>query len=309
MWNEVFCFAQDYLGLPRKTIRATVLIENILAAFQMHEILWELRDHSAGLNCGRWDYIFSFIKTFRSRPAFVLPDRGQVTMDRPFLKAYVELLIQTCHRRGIHAMGGMAAQIPVKGDPVANEAAMERVRLDKVREVEAGHDGTWVAHPGLVALAREVFDAHMPTPNQIGERRAEVTVAGADLLAVPEGTRTEQGLRHNIDVGIRYLEAWLGGTGCVPIYNLMEDAATAEISRSQVWQWIRHGATLDDGRTVTRDLASATVAEVVGRLRDERARTDAERPRLELAASIFETMMTADEFSGWLTTAAYDYLD
>ena len=242
LWNDVFVFAQDYLGVPRGTIRATVLIETILAAFEMDEILYELREHSSGLNCGRWDYIFSFIKKFRNRPDFLLPNRAQVTMDRDFLKAYVDLLIQTCHRRGIHAMGGMAAQIPIKNDPEGNEKALEKVRQDKLREVRAGHDGTWVAHPALVRVAKEVFDQYMPQANQISLRRDDVRISQADLLKVPAGEITEQGLRLNVDVGIQYLEAWLGGNGAVPIYNLMEDAATAEISRAQVWQWLRHVA-------------------------------------------------------------------
>src|SRR5213080_3560106 len=250
LWNDVFNFAQDALGIPRGTIRATVLIETILAAFEMDEILYELKDHSAGLNCGRWDYIFSFIKKFRHRPGFVLPNRVRVTMDRHFLKSYVDLLIHTCHRRRAHAMGGMAAQIPIKHDPVANEAALEKVRQDKLREVRAGHDGTWVAHPGLVPVAAQVFDASMPGPNQLHVARDDVRVTASDLLAVPEGEITEAGLRTNVDVGIQYLESWLRGSGCVPIYNLMEDAATAEISRSQVWQWMRHGARLADGRQV-----------------------------------------------------------
>src|SRR5215472_17173841 len=241
LWNDVFNFAQDELRMPRGTIRATVLIETILASFEMDEILYELRDHSAGLNCGRWDYIFSFIKKFRSRPDFVLPNRAQVTMDRHFLNSYVLLLIKTCHRRGIHAMGGMAAQIPIKNDPAANETALEKVRQDKLREVRAGHDGTWVAHPGLVPVAKEVFDTYMKTPNQISRKPNDVTITASDLITVPEGDITEQGLRWNIDVGLQYLAAWLGGNGCVPIYNLMEDAATAEICRAQVWQWLRHG--------------------------------------------------------------------
>ena len=221
LWNDVFVFAQEYIGVPRGTIRATVLIETILAAFEMDEILYELRDHSSGLNCGRWDYIFSFIKKFRNRPDFLLPNRAQVTMDRDFLKAYVDLLIQTCHGRGIHAMGGMAAQIPIKNDPEANEKAIEKVRQDKLREVKAGHDGTWVAHPGLVLVAKEVFDAHMPQPNQIAVKRADVKIGQRDLLKVPGGEITEQGLRLNVDVGIQYLESWLRGNGAVPIYNLM----------------------------------------------------------------------------------------
>src|SRR5437773_671959 len=295
LWNDVFNFAQDALGIPRGTIRATVLIETILAAFEMDEILYELKDHSAGLNCGRWDYIFSFIKKFRHRPGFVLPDRVRVTMDRHFLKSYVDLLIQTCHRRGAHAMGGMAAQIPIKNDPAANEAALEKVRQDKLREVRAGHDGTWVAHPGLVPVAAQVFDAGMPGPNQLHVARDDVRVTASDLLAVPEGEITEAGLRTNVDVGIQYLESWLRGSGCVPIYNLMEDAATAEISRSQVWQWMRHGARLADGRVVTERLVQQFIHELF--------------PRESLATRLFHQLMTGSDFPEFLTVVAYEHLD
>jgi malate synthase len=300
LWNDVFCFAQDELGIPRGTIRATVLIETILAAFEMDEILYELREHSSGLNCGRWDYIFSFIKKFRNRPDFVLPDRSTLTMEKHFLKSYVELLIQTCHRRGIHAMGGMAAQIPIKNDPAANERALEKVRQDKLREVTAGHDGTWVAHPGLVPIAKDVFDQHMKEPNQISRRREDVHVKASDLLAVTEGKITEEGLRWNIDVGLQYLESWLRGSGCVPIYNLMEDAATAEICRSQVWQWVKHGASLADGRPVTQDVVRQTIAEQRNKLNSG---------RMAEAAEIFERMMTSAEFAEFLTLEAYDYID
>ena len=303
LWNDVFHFAQRELGVPRSTIRATVLIETILAAFEMDEILYELREHSAGLNCGRWDYIFSFIKKFRNRPDFVLPNRAQVTMERHFLKSYVNLLIETCHRRGVHAMGGMAAQIPIKNDPAANEQALEKVRQDKLREVHAGHDGTWVAHPGLVPVAKEVFDAHMPAPNQLGVRpRAPVTAA--DLLAVPDGDITEAGLRWNIDVGIQYMEAWMRGNGCVPIYNLMEDAATAEICRAQVWQWVKHGARLNDGRPVTAELVKSVIADVATGLR---ASLDGEA--LTHTARLYEQMMTSADFPEFLTLVAYDYID
>jgi len=300
LWNDVFCFAQDEFGLPRGTIRATVLIETILAAFEMDEILHELRWHSAGLNCGRWDYIFSFIKKFRNRPDFVLPDRSTVTMEKHFLNSYVNLLIQTCHRRGIHAMGGMAAQIPIKNDPAANEKALEKVRQDKLREVTAGHDGTWVAHPGLVPVAKEVFDTHMKTPNQIGRRGDDVRVRAKDLLTIPEGKITEEGLRWNIDVGLQYLESWLRGSGCVPIYNLMEDAATAEICRSQVWQWVRHGARLSDGRAVTQEMVRQIIAEQKSKLKGG---------RISDAADIFRRMMTNGDFAEFLTLEAYDYID
>jgi malate synthase len=306
LWNDVFLFAQEELGIPRGSIRATVLIETIMAAFEMDEILWELREHSAGLNCGRWDYIFSFIKKFRNRPDFVLPDRSQVTMDRDFLKAYVDLLIATCHRRGIHAMGGMAAQIPIKSDPSANEQALEKVRQDKLREVLAGHDGTWVAHPGLVPVAKEVFDARMKGPNQI-HRRPQARVTAADLLRVPKGDITARGLRWNIDVGIRYLSAWLSGTGCVPIYNLMEDAATAEICRAQVWQWVKHGARLEDGQPVTPELVKQTIAEISRSI--DGSGDGAGASEVGRAAKIYESMMTSAQFPEFLTIVAYEYLD
>ena len=302
LWNDVFVTAQDTLGIPRGTIRATVLIETILAAFEMDEILYELREHSAGLNCGRWDYIFSFIKKFRHRPDFVLPDRARVTMDRHFLKSYVDLLIQTCHRRRAHAMGGMAAQIPIKHDPAANEAALEKVRQDKVREVRAGHDGTWVAHPGLVPVAAQIFDAAMPGPNQLHVVRDDVHVRAPDLLAIPEGEITEAGLRTNVDVGIQYLESWLRGLGCVPIYNLMEDAATAEISRTQVWQWLRHGVKLSDGRPMTAALVEQTIA-------TELQRFEAQGGKFALAADLFRRISMAPELPEFLTGVAYEYLD
>jgi malate synthase len=300
LWNDVFCFAQGELAVPRGTIRATVLIETILAAFEMDEILYELREHSSGLNCGRWDYIFSFINKFRNRQDFVLPDRSTLTMDKHFLKSYVELLIQTCHRRGIHAMGGMAAQIPIKNDPSANEKALEKVRQDKLREVKAGHDGTWVAHPALVAIAKEVFDRHMKEQNQISRRREDVRVSANDLLAITKGEITVEGLRWNIDVGLQYLESWLRGSGCVPIYNLMEDAATAEICRSQVWQWVKHGAKLSDGRQVTREMVRQAIAEQKSKVMTG---------RMAEAAEIFERMMTSADFAEFLTLVAYDYVD
>ena len=309
LWNDVFVFAQDYIRIPRGTIRATVLIETILAAFEMDEILYELRDHSSGLNCGRWDYIFSFIKKFRNRPDFLLPNRALVTMDRDFLKAYVDLLIQTCHRRGIHAMGGMAAQIPIKNDPEANQKAIEKVRQDKLREVKAGHDGTWVAHPGLVPVAKEVFDAHLPQANQIAVKREDVKIGQRDLLKVPPGEITEQGLRLNVDVGIQYLESWLRGNGAVPIYNLMEDAATAEISRAQVWQWLRHGARLSDGRNVSRELVTQTIAEELAKLKEHFGAGRFDSGKFGLASKLFEQMMTSGEFPEFLTLVAYSQLD
>lgn len=307
LWNDVFVFAQKTLDVPQGSIRATVLIETITAAFQMDEILYELKEHSLGLNCGRWDYIFSFIKRHRSRPNFVVPNRAQVGMTCHFLNSYVERLIQICHRRGTFAMGGMAAQIPIKNDPEANQQAMDKVRADKLREVKAGHDGTWVAHPGLIPLAREIFDQHMPESNQISRLRPEVNVTAGDLLRVPTGTITFDGLRVNIDVGIRYLEAWLRGNGCVPIYNLMEDAATAEISRTQVWQWVRHGAKLDDGREVTSDLVKSTTEEVMAQIKTELGEAFS-NSRFTLAAELFLDMMTGDDFPEFLTLAAYRHI-
>ena len=310
LWNDVFVMAQERLGLPNGTIRATVLIENILAAFEMDEILWELRDHSAGLNCGRWDYIFSAIRKFQKHPDFYLPDRAQVTMTTPFMRAYSQLVIKTCHRRNIHAMGGMAAQIPIKNDPEANEAALAKVRADKEREAKDGHDGTWVAHPGLVAIAREIFDKYMPTPNQIHRKRSEIEVKAADLLAIPTGTITAAGLRTNIDVGIRYMAAWLSGNGCVPIYNLMEDAATAEISRSQIWQWLHNPhAKLDDGREITVKLFRKMTAEVLAEMKDQAGETEFAAGHYELAAKLFDEISVADEFTDFLTLKAYEYLN
>jgi malate synthase len=301
-------FSQDYVGVPQGTIRATVLIETILGAFQMDEILYELRNHSSGLNCGRWDYIFSFIKKFRQRSDFLVPNRAQVTMDSHFLKSYVQLLIKTCHRRGIHAMGGMAAQIPIKNDTAANEKALDKVRQDKLREVKAGHDGTWVAHPGLVPIAKAIFDEYMKTPNQIHVKREEVNVSAKDLLEVPTGEITEDGLRLNINVGLQYLEAWLRGNGCVPINNLMEDAATAEISRAQVWQWVRHKAKLSDGRAISRELVVQTMREELEKLKGMLGADRFEKSKFELAAQLFEPMMTSASFDEFLTLAAYEYV-
>jgi malate synthase len=308
LWNDVFVYAQDALGLPRGTIRATVLIETLPAAFEMDEILFELKDHITGLNCGRWDYIFSSIKTLRNDPGFVLPDRGQVTMEAPFLRAYTQLLIRTCHLRGAFAMGGMAAQIPIKGDEARNQAALEKVRADKIREVREGHDGTWVAHPALVGVARQVFDEGMPQPNQVHRLRDDVNITAAMLLEPPRGTRTDEGLRHNIRVGLQYLEAWLGGQGAVPIYNLMEDAATAEISRTQIWQWLHHHATLDNGRTVTPDLVARCVAEEYDRVRDEVGIERFERGHFPAARALFERVATAEPLEEFLTLSAYEAL-
>jgi malate synthase len=307
LWNDVFLVAQERLGLAAGTIKATVLVETLPAAFEMDEILFELKEHSSGLNCGRWDYIFSLIKTLRADPAWVLPDRAQVTMQQPCMRAYTQLLIRTCHRREVHAMGGMAAQIPIKDDPRASEEALERVRADKVREVTDGHDGTWVAHPGLVELATAIFDEHMKTPNQIHRKREDVQVSAADLLQVPRGTRTEEGLRHNLRVGVQYLEAWLQGNGCVPLYHLMEDAATAEISRTQVWQWLRHRAVLEDGQALTADRFRLVLDQELAKLQTALGpRYD--RGRFAEARRLFDRMSTADEFNEFLTLPAYDEL-
>ena len=308
LWNDVFVFAQKTLGIPNGSIRATVLIETLPAAFEMDEILYELRDHSAGLNCGRWDYIFSYIKTLREHADRVLPDRKDVGMTQPNMAAYTRLLVQTCHKRGIHAMGGMAAQIPIKNDPQANEAAMARVRADKEREVTGGHDGTWVAHPGLVGMAKEIFDAHMQTPNQIAHTPNQTPVTATDLLTTPTGKRTEHGLRENIRVGVQYIEAWLRGNGCVPLYNLMEDAATAEISRSQVWQWLHHGTKLDDGRQVDRGLFDTLLKQELEVIHAEVGEDRWQKGRFPLAAQLFAEWSTAAEMADFLTLGAYPYL-
>ena len=308
LWNEIFVHAELALGLPFGSIRATVLIETLPAAFEMDEILWELRDHAAGLNCGRWDYIFSFIKVLRADPSAVLPDRSQVTMDQGFLRAYSQLLIKTCHRRRAHAMGGMAAQIPITGDAVANEAAIAKVMADKRREAADGHDGTWVAHPALVPVAREAFDAVMPGPNQFERDRPDVVPASSELLAVPHGTRTERGLRWNLRVGVQYLEAWLRGNGCVPLYNLMEDAATAEISRAQVWQWMHHGARLDDGRIVTPALVRELLADEMAAVRSELGPFRNGDGSFKEAIALFERLVFSGSFEEFLTVPAYEFL-
>jgi malate synthase len=298
LWNDVFVHAQRGLGLQTGTIKATCLIETLPAAFEMDEILYELREHSAGLNCGRWDYIFSYIKTRRNDPDAILPDRGQVTMTQPFMRAYTQLCIRTCHRREVHAIGGMSAYIPDKRDPEANERALTQVRADKEREAGDGHDGTWVAHPGLVELARAAFDARMKGPNQIARKREDVQVAAADLLRVPEGTRTEEGLRHNVRVGIQYLESWLEGRGCVPLYGLMEDAATAEISRTQVWQWRKHRA-LVDGQPLTAERVERVIADETKRFTGG---------RFDQAKALFTRLVLADVPDDFLTLSAYESL-
>ncbi len=310
LWNDVFNFAQEYIGVPRGSIRGTVLIETLPAAFEMDEILYELRDHSAGLNCGRWDYIFSCIKKRHQDPSFVLPDRALVTMTTHFMRSYSLLLIQTCHRRGADAMGGMAAYIPVKSDAEANERALTAVRADKEREAGDGHDGTWVAHPGLVPIALEVFDRVMPHPNQLDRLREDVHVTAADLLAVPEGDITEAGLRNNVNVGLQYLESWINGNGCVPINNLMEDAATAEISRAQIWQWIRHPkGVLKDGRKVTVDLFRQVLDEELAALTTTLGPSAMADRRFAEAADLFTRLTTSEQFVDFLTVPGYAYLD
>jgi malate synthase len=305
LWNDVFVKAQNALGLPLGTIKATALIETLPAAFEMDEILYEMRDHIVGLNCGRWDYIFSFIKTLRAKPEFLLPDRSQVVMGKKFLKAYADLLVKTCHRRGAFAMGGMSAFIPNRRDPEVTEKALAAVRDDKLREVTEGHDGTWVAHPDLVDVAKDVFDEKMPQANQLDKMRSEVSIGQMDLLAVHEGTRSEEGLRNNIRVGVQYIEAWLRGNGAVPLYNLMEDAATAEISRTQVWQWIKYGAKLDDGRTVTLPLFEELLKDEMDKLRDALGAETFDIGRFDEAIGLFRRLSTSEKLEPFLTLPAY----
>jgi malate synthase len=307
-WNEVISATENELGMMHGTIKVTVLIETILAAFEMDEILYELKDHIVGLNCGRWDYIFSYIKKFRNDPQFVLPNRAQVTMDKGFLAAYVNLLIKTCHRRGAFAMGGMSAFIPIKNDEEANRKAFDQVRRDKEREVRAGHDGTWVAHPGLVEVAKEVFDEGMNGPNQLSNLREDVTESPDDLLNVPMGEITEDGIRTNIRVGIQYLEAWLRGKGSVPLYNLMEDAATAEICRSQLWQWIHHKATMNDGGRVSELLVKTLMKQELEKLSQKIGDSQFHSGQYLLASEIFGRLITNNEFPEFLTTVAYEHL-
>jgi malate synthase len=312
LWNEVFQFAQDALQIPRGTIKATVLLEIVTSAYEMDEILYELRDHSAGLNAGRWDYIFSIIKKFHSRPEFVLPDRVQVTMTVPFMRAYTELLVKTCHRRGAFAMGGMAAFIPSRRDPQVNEVALPKVRDDKQRESRDGFDGTWVAHPDLVPIAREVFAEFMgDRANQIDRQRPEVSVDGQQLLdlRVPGGSVSEAGVRANISIGIQYIDSWLRGTGAAAIFNLMEDAATAEISRSQVWQWIHHGATLSDGQRVTRELVKQFEEEELEKIRASQGAQATPNNRLDEARGLFDDVALSDQFVEFLTLPAYGHID
>jgi len=311
LWNDVFVKAQELLGVPQGTIKATVLIETILASFQMPEILYELRHHSSGLNCGRWDYLFSYIKKFAKKTDFIVPDRAQVTMTAPFMRAYTLACIKECHQRGAHAMGGMAAYIPIKCDPEANEKALARVREDKRREATDGHDGTWVAHPGLVAIAREEFARVLgDEPNQISRQREDVSVTAAQLVEPPQGTITEEGLRMNIRVGIQYIEAWLGGLGCVPLYNLMEDAATAEISRTQVWQWVHNEkGILNDGRKVTMKMVLDLIGEELARIRNERGDKRFRDGYFIEATALFEELVEAGSLCEFLTLKGYERID
>jgi malate synthase len=308
IWNEVFLAAQHALGVPRGTVRATVLIETLPAVFEMDEILYELREHASGLNCGRWDYIFSHIKTRRHDPGAVFPDRSQVTMTQPCMRAYTQLAIRTCHRRGAYAIGGMSAYIPVR-DPAANDAALAQVRADKDREAGDGHDGTWVAHPGLVEVAREAFAARLRGDHQLKVLRDDVKADRDALLAPPTGSRTEEGLRLNVRVGIQYLEAWLRGQGAVPLYNLMEDAATAEISRAQVWQWVRWGAALEDGRVVTPALVRGVIEEELTRVAGEVGAARMRGGRFDDARDLFISLTLSDELAEFLTLAAYERLE
>lgn len=307
-WNEVFTFAEEYLNVPVGTFKATVLIETITASFQLDEIIYELREHIVGLNCGRWDYIFSYIKKFKNHANFVVPNRDQVTMTTPFMDAYSKLVIQRCHKRGIHAMGGMAAQIPIKNDEEANAAAIEKVRKDKEREAKNGHDGTWVAHPALVSVALEEFNKHMPTPNQLHASRDDVKITEQDLVELPVGTVTEAGVRKNINVGILYLEAWLRGHGAVALYNLMEDAATAEISRTQLWQWLKNEVKLDDGRVFNRALYSELFDDEVKSIIAMIGKENLKNSRLDLAFELFNKLVIADEFEEFLTLPAYQHI-
>jgi len=303
LWNDVICFTEDWLGLKRGTVRVTVLIETVTAAFQMDEILYELKDHIVGLNCGRWDYIFNFVKRFSKRADFIMPERAEVGMDKHFLSSYSQLLIKTCHKRGAHAMGGMAAQIPIKNDETANQAALTKVTVDKQREAQNGHDGTWVAHPALISTAKTIFDKAMPKANQLDNTRADVDVSEEDLLQVPQGKITEAGLRNNINVALLYITAWLDGMGCVPIHNLMEDAATAEISRTQLWQWRVHGAKLDDGRLIDAALIEAMLNEEVEALQGQ---AFVGAGKLSDAVNLLIRLVMDDVLEEFLTGPAYE---
>ncbi len=310
LWNDIFVFSQDYCKIPQGSIKATVLIETILASFQLNEILYELRHHSSGFNCGRWDYIFSFIKKFRNRQGFIFPERSQVTMTSPFIRSYTQLVIQTCHKRKAHAIGGMAAQVPIKDDEAANQKAIDKVIVDKTREVTDGHDGTWVAHPALVQIALGIFNQHMPTANQIETKKLENFVCSeADLVQVPEGTITEDGLRMNINVGILYLESWLCGNGAVALHHLMEDAATAEISRTQVWQWLKAGAKLDDGRVINHSLYEDFRDEEIVHIKEYVGVKRYMAGKFPQAIALFNRLVVNDSFEEFLTVAAYRFIN
>ena len=309
LWNDVFVFAQNELRIPQGTIKATVLIETITATFELHEIIYELREHMAGLNCGRWDYIFSYIKKLRNLNGYVLPDRGQVTMAVPFMAAYSKLVIQTCHKRRVHAMGGMSAFIPIKNNEAENNAAIEKVRVDKVREVTNGHDGTWVAHPGLVGVAMDVFNANMTTPNNYDITREGEVTTQKDLLTAPEGTITEAGLRMNINVGVLYIESWLRGVGAAALHNLMEDAATAEISRTQVWQWIKNGSKLNDGRTVTYELFKEILPSELKNVKAYVGENAYNSATMKRAIEIFDELVQQGDYKEFLTLPAYEEID
>lgn len=307
-WNEVFVFAQDYLKMPQKSIKATVLIETITASFQLDEIIYELKDHIAGLNCGRWDYIFSYIKKFRNHSDKIVPERSQVNMNSPFMAAYSLAVIQKCHKRNISAIGGMAAQIPIKNNPEANKIAFEKVRNDKQREVKNGHDGTWIAHPDLVPVATEIFDKYMSTPNQIHLKREDINISESDLLENPIGTITEKGLRENINVGILYIESWLSGKGAAALYNLMEDAATAEISRTQVWQWLHADIQLENGRFLNPELYKSIRNEEIIKIKSLIGDDEFNKRNFEKAIEIFDSLVLNKEFKEFLTLEAYKFL-
>jgi malate synthase len=309
LWNDVFVFAQNYINIPQGTIKATVLIETILASFELDEILYELREHSAGLNCGRWDYIFSYIKKFRNIEGYTLPDRSQVSMTTPFMRAYSLLVIKTCHKRNAPAIGGMSAFIPVKNDEAANNAAIEKVYQDKLREAQDGHDGTWVAHPGLVKVAMDIFNKEMPTPNQIDRKREDLNISAADLIAIPEGTITEEGVRMNINVGILYIESWLNGVGAAAIYNLMEDAATAEISRAQVWQWLKTKAVLTNGKTLNKELYDTLLDEELVKIKQYVGEERFLKGRFEEAKNLFNKLVFSENFEEFLTLGAYKLIN
>jgi len=308
LWNDVFVFAQEYLGVPQKTIKATVLIETITASFQLDEIIYELRNHMAGLNCGRWDYIFSYIKKFRNHKNFMVPNRDEITMNSPFMKAYSLRVIQRCHKRGVHAMGGMAAQIPIKGDDMANDLAFAKVVSDKENEVKNGHDGTWVAHPGLVSVAMDVFNKHMITKNQLHIKRYDINVGVNDLVELPKGSITENGIRKNINVGILYIESWLRGNGAAALYNLMEDAATAEISRTQVWLWLHKNVQIEDGRFFGEELYQQLKKEEIQKIKNMIGEAAYLKGKFDLAIKLFDALVLTKEYKEFLTLPAYQHI-